>query len=243
MQIVYEFLKNGGNVDYIRYTNGEKIFATNQEDVQNYYRNSHRVEFCSDIYEEMQKAEDITKLTLAGKKDQMKQSAEFVQSLDFWTDMDKTGFPRKDCNNYRLDISQKNINKGEAVKALVSMLKPIYGYLCVGNGRNDISMFKTAIDDGMIAAIMSNSASELLEEMEQYAKNRKGKVKKVPTDKNLANKYILKMAKEFQSCEKTAQREFYDRTRLPYVERVKIGIDTSRKGNNYSVSRRKNQER
>ena len=167
MQIVDNFLQNDGNLDFIRYTNGENIFASNQEEVRNYYKNSKKVKFCSNIYEEIKKAEDITKLTLAGKKEQIKQNADFVEKLDFWTDMDKTQFPKREYKNYRLDIAQKNINKGEAVKALVAMLKPIYGYLCVGNGRNDISMFKVAIDNGMIAAIMSNSDSELIEEIEK----------------------------------------------------------------------------
>ena len=206
MQIVDNFLQNDGNLDFIRYTNGENIFASNQEEVRNYYKNSKKVKFCSNIYEEIKKAEDITKLTLAGKKEQIKQNADFVEKLDFWTDMDKTQFPKREYKNYRLDIAQKNINKGEAVKALVAMLKPIYGYLCLGNGRNDISMFKVAIDNGMIAAIMSNSDSELIEEIEKYAKNKKGKVKKVPIDKDLANRYILKMAKEFQTIKKTESK-------------------------------------
>ena len=207
IKIVDEFLRNGGNIDFIRYTNGKNIFASDQADVRNYYRNSRKVKFCRNIYEEIRKAEDLTKLTLAGQQEQIMQNAEFIKNLDFWTDMDKTEFPKREYKNYRLDIAQKNINKGEAVKALVAMLKPQYGYICIGNGLNDVSMFKMAIDDGMIAAIMSNSDLELIKEMEQYAKSKKGKVKKVPMDKNLANEYILKMAREFQSQQKTTQRQ------------------------------------
>ncbi len=243
MDILHEYLKNGGNIDFVRYTNGENIFASDQEDVREYYRNSKKVKFCSNIYEKIQQAEDITKLTLAGRREDIEQRAKFIQNLDFWTDMDRTRFPKKEYENYRLDIAQKNISKGEAVKALVAKLKPQYGYLCVGNGRNDISMFETAIDNGMIAAIMSNSDPELIDYIEQYAKGKKGEVKKVPLDRDLANEYILKMAKEFQSRQKTREREIREKKRLPNVERVKVGKLITKKENPNVEFKRKNLER
>lgn len=208
MNIIDEFLKNGGNPDYIRYTDGANIFTAEKKEVKRYYRKSKTAKSYEDIYQAIQQAEDITKVTLAGPKEQIQQMAEFVKGLDFWTDMDITKFPSEEYQNYRLDIAQRNINKGEAVRLMVEQLKPRYGYLCVGNGYNDVSMFKAAIDDGMIAAIMNNSSLELKEEMAEYSRGRrKGKVMVIPKDKDLANQYILKMAKMFQERMKTEERE------------------------------------
>lgn len=228
LAIINEFIRNGGNTDYIRYTNGANIFATKSKEIKEYYKKSKTVKLCDDIYQEIQQTKDITKITLAGPKEQIQQNAEFVNGLDFWTDMDITKFPKKKYQNYRLDIAQKNINKGEALKIINAQLKPRYGYICVGNGYNDVSMFQAAIDDGMIAAIMADSSFELIQEVVQYHKTRKkGKVMVVPTDKDLANKYILKMAKMFQTYIKTDERKRRQKeNRLPNVPRVKVkGIE------------------
>lgn len=245
MAIVDKFLKNGGNSDFIRYTDGINIFAAKQKDVKEYYRKNKTTKMQKDIYQAIQKAEDVTKVTLAGSKEEMQKMAEFVEGLDFWTDMDKTMFPRKECQNYRLDIAQRDINKGEAVRLMVEQLKPRYGYLCVGNGYNDVSMFKTAIDDGMIAAIMNNSSLELKKEMQEYAKARKkGKVMVIPTDKDLANQYILKMAKTFQERMKTeGKRRIKEEKRLPNVPRIKVeGINQKNMSCGTGI-RRKNRDR
>lgn len=208
MAIIDEFLRDGGNPDFIRYTDGVNIFAARQKDVKDYYRKNKTAKIQDDIYQSIQEAEGVTKVTLAGPKEKMEQMDDFVEGLDFWTDMDQTKFPRKECENYRLDIAQRDINKGEAVRLMVEQLKPRYGYLCVGNGYNDVSMFKTAIDDGMIAAIMNNSSLALKKEMQEYAKARKkGKVMVIPTDKDLANQYILKMAKRFQERMKIEEKK------------------------------------
>lgn len=223
MTIADEFRKNGGNQDYIRFTNGN-IYVSNQNEIKKYYKENENVIFCDDIYQTMQQTEDITKMTLAGPKKLIQQIAEFVKELDFWTDMDSTKFPKKEYKNFRLDISQKNINKGEAVKWIVAHLKPKYGYVCIGNGYNDIPMFKVAMDDGMIAAIVGNASPELKKEMLQYFQNqKKGEWMELPKDKDLANKFILKMAKEFQTYIKSEERKRMQREkRLPNIPRVKV---------------------
>lgn len=245
IKIIENFLENGGNPDLIRYTNGENIFTSRQKDVINYYKKKETVKSYDDICKAIQETEDITKITLAGTEEQMKQSAEFASKLDYWTDMDVTKFPKKQDQNYRLDIAQKNINKGAAIRAIVEELKPKYGYICIGNGYNDISMFKAAIEDNMIAAIMGNAPFELIQEMIKYQKEmKKGKVMIVPKDKDLANQYILKMAKIFQARIKEDEKKFLsNRRRLPNVPRVEVkGIDskTIRKNN---VSQRKERYR
>lgn len=226
LAIIEEFLKNAGDKDYIRYTDGANIYASRQKEVEDYYKKSNTVKLCDDIYKAIQQTDDITKITLAGSKEQIQKSAEFVNELDFWTDMDTTKFPKKKYQNYRLDIAQKDINKGEAVKWIVEQLKPRYGYVCVGNGYNDMSMFKAALDDGMMAAIMGNSSIELIQEVLQYCQDRKkGKVLVIPKDKDLANQYILKEAKEFRRHIRTEERIKTEK-RLPNVPRVKVkGIE------------------
>lgn len=232
LAIVNNFIQNGGNKDNIRYTNGSNIFASKTKEVKEYYKNSKKAVLQEDIYKGISEAEDITKITLAGSKESMEQSAEFVSSLGCWSDMNTTKFPKKEYQNYILDVLQKDINKGEAVKAIVAQLKPEYGYMCIGNGYNDISMFKVAIDDGMIAAVMGNSSPELINEMKQYAQSqKKGKTMVIPGDKDLANKYILKMAKCFQCHFKTQERKMKIAQRLPDVQRVNVKIEANNRNN------------
>lgn len=222
MEIINSFICNGGNKDYIRFTNGMEIFASKDKDVKKYYRKNKTVNFCDDVCSAVQGEKHITKLVLSGSKDLMDKSKDFINGLDYWTDMDVTAFPKKECQNYRLDIAQKDINKGDAVREIVKMLDPQYGYMCVGNGFNDMSMFKVAIDDGMRVAIMKQSSQGLFEELKQYAKGKKGRVELVPCDKNLANKYILKKAKCFQTYIRTKERNAKRNNRLPNVPRVKV---------------------
>ncbi len=201
-QIVDYFIKNGGNKDFIRFTNGMEVFASNHQEVEKYYKTNKSVKLCDDICEKIQKEKHITKLVLTGPKERMEKVSKFTEELGYWTDTDITKFPKEEYQNVRVDIAQKNINKGEAVKWLVEKLAPENGYMCVGNGFNDVSMFEVAIEDDMKVAVMGNSPSGLLEEVQQYAqKKKKGKVEKVPYDKNLANQYILKKAKLFQEDE------------------------------------------
>lgn len=221
--IVEDFIKNGGKKDYIRFTNGMEVFASQNKEVERYYRKNKSVRLCDDICETMQDKRHITKLVLTGPEEIIKKSCQFTEELNYWTDADRTKFPQKEQKNIRVDIAQKNINKGEAVKWLVERLKPEYGYMCIGNGLNDISMFEVAIQDGMRVAVMGNSTPGLLEKIQQYAQEvKKGKVEKVPNDKNLANRYILKKAKSFQEEMLEKQSELQKSRRLPNVPRVKI---------------------
>lgn len=223
LTIVKKFLEEGGNKDFIRFTNGRNIFASKRKEVKEYYKNSNMTILSDDIEKQLFQTQGITKITLAGNKKQIMQNAEFVESLGFWSDMNPTQFPKREYQNYILDIAQKNVNKGEAVKAIVSKLDPQYGYICIGNGYNDIHMFKTAIDDGMIASIMANSPFEIIEEMKQYAEERKkGKVMIIPLNKDLANQYILKMAKWFQSYTIVQERKMQRSQKLPNLPRAKV---------------------
>ena len=236
MQMVNNFLVNGGEKDLIRYTNGKEVFASKEKSVQKYYKGNKIVKFCDDIYETIEKAEDITKVTLAGKEELMKQSAQFVEQLDCWSDRGVTKFPKKESENYRLDIAQRNISKGDAVKSLVQKLQPHCGYICVGNGANDMSMFKTAIDDGMRVAVVEakrgskekEEMDKVFEEIRQYSQEKKkGRVERVPFDRNLANQYILKKAKCFQECMARKEKQRQKPKRLPNLPRIKVeGIDT-----------------
>ncbi len=220
-KIVDDFIKNGGNPDYIRFTNGMEVFASNHKEVAKYYRKNKSVKLCDDIYEKIKNEKHITKLVLSGPREQIKRASQFIEGLDYWTDRDTTKFPRKEYQNDRLDIAQKNINKGDSVRRLVDILQPEYGYMCVGNGFNDVSMFQVAIDDGMRVAIMSNSPDGLLEQIQQYSQEKKkGKVEKVPYDKNLANNYILKKAKCFETYIKTQEKKGKQSRRFPDLQRI-----------------------
>lgn len=226
VKIVDEFVKKGGNADFIRYTDGSKIFASNSEDVREYYKDSTIVKYCDDILQNIEESENINKVTLAGNEELIEGIAQYVEDLEFWTDMDKTKFPRKDCFNFRLDISQKNINKGEAIRGIIEQLRPRYGYMSVGNGNNDIAMFERTIDDDMVVAIMGDSSPELIDRIKKYSTERKkGRVMVIPKDKNLANNYILKMAKIFEMKIKSEEKEGFDdkkKKRLPNLQRIDI---------------------
>lgn len=220
--ILENFMMNGGNREFIRYTDGLNIYATKQKEIKKYYARNKRIVLCDDICQKIQQTKDITKITLAGSLKHMQQSAEFANSLGYWTDRDTTEFPNEQYENYRLDIAQKNINKGAAVEIMAERLKPKYGYVCLGNGFNDLSMFEMAIDNGMIAAVMKNSSPELIQRIKGYSQNKKGRVTLIPNDKDLANRYILRMAKIFQTHIKTEERKRRQEERLPHVPRVTV---------------------
>lgn len=236
-KVLDHYRKIGGNPDLIRYTDGKHIYASQEKNVKKYYQHSQMAKLFEDMEETTETSKEITKITLAGKKELMEEMAEYVQNIGFWTDMDKTKFPRREDENYRLDIAQKNINKGEAVKAIVKYFKPQYGYMCVGNGYNDISMFEQALRDGMIAAIMEESDPKLIKQMQNYAKEvGRGRVLIVPRDKNKANRLIYKQAKIFQAYMKSQDFHKREKQRLPNVQRIKIK-STDLKGQKRSQNR------
>ena len=56
---------------------------------------------------------------------------------------------------------------------MVSILQPTFGYMCIGNGENDIPMFKQAIDDNMMIGIMEDSPQAVKDEMKAYVASKK----------------------------------------------------------------------
>ena len=170
---ISRFVELGGNPEMIRLTDGEFIYAIKHPDVQSYYTRKNTVKYGKDIDHLLEIMPEITKITLSGTKQQMQDMSEYVKSLNFWSDMGKTKFPTANYQHYRLDVAHKNINKGNAVHAVVSTLKPSFGYMCIGNGENDISMFKQAIDDNMMIGIMADSPQAVIDEMQDYKRLKK----------------------------------------------------------------------
>ena len=166
--VISHFTELGGNPEMIRLTDGESIYAINNPEVQQYYRKKHTVKYGKDIDSLLTMIPEITKITLAGSKVQMKDMSNYVEDLNFWSDMGATKFPKASYQHYRLDVADRNINKGNAVKFINSTLKPPFGYMCIGNGENDISMFKQAINDGMLIGVMEDSPQSVIEEMKTY---------------------------------------------------------------------------
>lgn len=96
--------------------------------------------------------------------------------------------------------------------------------MCVGNGRNDLSMFKKAINDGMVVAVMEDAEKELISEVQEYArKKEKGKVIIIPIEKNRANRKIYRMSKIFQSQFRARIFDGKKRSnKLQNIERIKV---------------------
>lgn len=170
---ISQFIESGGNPEMIRLTDGEFIYAIKHPDVQSYYTKKNAVKYGKDIDHLLEIMPEITKITLSGTKQQMQDMSEYVKSLNFWSDIGKTKFPTANYQHYRLDVAHKNINKGNAVHAVVSTLKPSFGYMCIGNGENDVSMFKQAIDDNMMIGIMADSPQAVIDEMQNYKRLKK----------------------------------------------------------------------
>ncbi len=194
--IIEKFIEIEGRTDLIRYTDGEKVYASKSEKVENYYESSGKVKFISNIENEVQKGKEVTKITLAGTKEQMEEMAKFIkeENLECWTDIGETKFPTKSSEDkkYRLDIVSMKARKGKAVDEVIRIIKPIK-YMCFGNGNNDISMFKQAIDDGMYVAVVegTDEANKIIDEIKSYAhKLKRGKVVCIPSNRNYANTAI-----------------------------------------------------
>lgn len=171
--MISHFAELGGNPEMIRLTDGESIYAINNPEVQQYYKKKHTVKYGKDIDSLLDMMPETTKITLTGTKPQMQEMAAYVDNLNFWSDIGATKFPNASYQHYRLDIADRNINKGNAVKLIYSTLKPSFGYMCIGNGENDLSMFKQAIDDGMLIGVMEDSPSSVIEEMKSYVASKK----------------------------------------------------------------------
>ena len=236
------YLENGGNPDLVRATNKNKIFASkNSEDVRKYYKSNKTAKLYKDVVEEILETEDITKITLAGDPELMRKTSQYVRDeLSLWTDADNTKFPKKEDDNWRLDITASN--KGEAVRIINSILEPTLGYVCVGNGRNDIPMFRKASEDKMKIGVMKNSPEEVLEEARRLEQENGIKVFYIPKNENYANRYISKML-EFTKRKVSIAQNNQRTSFVPKVENVGIeNIDFTNSGESQHSIEQKNEE-
>lgn len=229
-KLVSRFIELGGKPELIRYTNGKTIFTSDDKKVLAYYKKSTVSYACDNIVKAVLTEKDITKITLAGNLDIMKAINEYAKGLDFWTDMDTTKFPTIAENNYRLDVAGRNINKGKAVKMIANAIQPQYGYMCIGNGYNDLSMFRQAIMDGMTAAVMGDADPGLIAELELLEKYHTGKLVVVPAKQERANKLIYRSIKIVQQRLKEEQRAYLKEKRHPDDIKVKPQVLAPKRG-------------
>lgn len=171
--ILDEFMNHGRIEENIRLTTGNTIYTVDTPAVRDYYQKSKIVQYYSNLDDLLASIPTITKVALYGSKEDLLYMADYVKQLDFWSDLGSTKFPYHSSGNHRLDIADRNINKGSAVKVINSTLQPLWGYICIGNGENDIPMFKQAIDDGMIIGIMEDSPQAIKDEMRNYISLKK----------------------------------------------------------------------
>lgn len=183
--VISEFLRLGGSLEDIRFSDGNNLFVAEDEHVRKYYANDSAI-YCrkKDIVDEVLREDtDVIKITLSGKKELIGKLQEYIkeQGIECFTDAGVTAFPERKRKNVRLDITDSQMSKGEGVKFLVENLG-INKFLCVGNGMNDLSMFKYAIDTGNKVLIVKNfeggklqkESEELIRKTEEYAKAHGG---------------------------------------------------------------------
>ncbi len=186
------------NPEYIRYTDGETIYASENPTVDSYYTKNKRVVKCSNVKKQMTEVLSATKITLVGDKTKMQKINEKIAEKGLWGHVDKTAFPKPEMNNFRIDITQEDISKGHAIKEIVEELEPENGYITIGNGYNDMSMFEQAIDDGMMAAIVNpEEIEDLYKELKEYSEEKEGEVIVVEPKEDLANTFIAEVSKGF----------------------------------------------
>jgi len=239
-KILGEYLRLGGDLSNLRYTNGDSVFASEAEEVKRYYEQEIIIEY-KDIGE-LERAllgeeSDITKITLAGSKKIMQGVIKFIETegIKTWTDIGATKFPRRARKNYRLDITDGETSKGKAVEFLSNYLG-IDNFTCIGNGPNDFSMFKYALDRGKLVVVVREKgdaeSKELVEQVEEYAA-KIGQVEKVTIVGFPINGYIDRLDEGKNAKER----------RKNFARRLenKIGpkVDTRRKGkSNFIINAR-----
>jgi len=151
--LLEEFLRHGGEIEDVRYTDGEFVYAAENEMVRKYYAKEKSIAYKTneEIIEEIfAENTDMIKITLAGNEDLMRKIIMFIKEngIKCWTDIGATKFPKKSIENFRLDITDGETSKGEAVEFLANYIG-IDSFTCIGNGPNDFSMFKYALDSNM----------------------------------------------------------------------------------------------
>lgn len=231
-KILEEYMRLGGILDDVRYTDGDSVFASKEENVKKYYEQENIVEYKEpeELMRELLSGEsDITKITLAGNKKLMQRMIEFIQSegIKTWTDIGATKFPRRARKNYRLDITDGETSKGKAVEFLSEHIG-VDNFTCIGNGPNDFSMFKYALDRGKPVVIVRNAeevdeSKALVNQVEEYA-TKIGQPEKVTIVGFPINGYIDRLDEGKNAKER----------RQNFARRLenKIGpkVDTRRKG-------------
>lgn len=245
--IIEEYIKIGGRLEDIRYTDGERVYVVEDKNVRKYYEKEDIIDYRSgeDIIEAiMNKSTDITKIALAGNRDQMNQIVEFIKNNDIncWTDIGTTKFPIKERKNYRLDIMDGECSKGEAIRFLRDYTG-INNFTCIGNGLNDFSMFKFALDCGMPVIVVQNfenrelskESKAITERVMDYAKE-KGVQKNVTVASFPINNHFSKIVGS------TAKQRRKDFARGIEVK-PKIVINTVPKGSQAIRDTRRNSER
>lgn len=164
--VVSEFLRLGGKAEDIRFSDGINLYVAEDSNVKRYYANDSVI-YCKkeDIVNRVLNDDsDVIKITLAGSLDQMKRLQAYIKDnkIKCFTDIGSTSFPVKSRGNFRLDVTDGQMSKGQGVRFLVERLG-IDKFLCVGNGLNDFSMFKYAIDTGNKVLIVKNYESGKLQ--------------------------------------------------------------------------------
>ena len=204
VKMISEYIRLGGKLEDVRYTDGENVYVAGTTDTKVYYENDDTIEYMQDqeLLEAMiRKDSDITKITLAGNRKTMKKMVEFAEDngIKCWTDIGSTKFPIRAKKYYRLDITAGESSKGEAVEFL-SSYTGISNFNCIGNGPNDFSMFKFALDSGMPVIVVQNrehgeiteESEELVRKVNSYA-TKIGMLDKVSVEKYPINKSMWKI--------------------------------------------------
>ncbi len=208
LAIISEYISSGGKVDDIRYTDGENVYAFNGEEIKSYYEDDETIIYMNsnDLLQAIsRKNENITKITLAGNRKMMKKMVKFIErrGIKCWTDIGRTKFPVNSRKNYRLDITDGQSSKGEAVEFLTKNIG-ILNFTCIGNGPNDFSMFKFALDSGMPITIVQNKekngeiteeSEELILMVQEYA-DQIGMLDKVNVENYPINRVMWKIERE-----------------------------------------------
>lgn len=98
--------------------------------------------------------------------------------------------------------------------------------MCIGNGNNDISMFKQAIKDGMYVAVVkgTDEANKIIDEIKSYARKlKRGKVVCISSNPNHANRAIERYAKLFEAKIKSKINEVR-RNNIAFRKRYKVNL-------------------
>lgn len=246
-RIIEEFIRLGGITSEVRYTDGDNVYASKDGNVKKYYEDESIIEYRDAeelIGEILDENTDITKVTLAGNKKLMKDIMKFIkqEGIECWTDIGATKFPNKKRQNHRLDITDGETSKGEATSFL-SDYTGIRDFTCIGNGPNDFSMFKYALDNDMPIIVVRNyengeltkESEEVIGKIQEYAKGI-GREDKVTIANFPINGYIGR--REEMSSAKQKRRQFVDGIKV----RSNYKINTNLSGINKAVVRRR-QER